>query len=388
MSVRLSIGFIAAGMLLALPSIHRADDDLNRFVEQNRLLAQKIKTEASHAMAEARTVQKNEPEQAKTLLEKALKQVQNATALAANEQTQLTSQLLGRIREVNELIREQKVARDQAPLKVLPKRTGTEAAGSGVSRVAKQFIEKGNAESDAGARFQEQKSQGFSAATGSIARSSVPPTDDVMFPKDWKDKTKLRDKYAGAPLSDKEVALLKALNSVMSVNYEGRTFKQVIEDLSERTGQSLIVDPNALKEAESDYSDPVNIKLNKVTVRTILRAVLANERLTYVIQEGTIQIVTPERAKQMMIVRTYPVSDIVAPTGFAARFGPFIAHAQMLANVQTLVAIVQNSVDPNIWRENGGGGSITFHESSMSLIIRAPAEFHYQFAGGNLFGGR
>jgi hypothetical protein len=384
---RLSFALLIAGLWIALPQLACADDDLNKFVEQNRILAQKVKTEANYAMVQARVVQKADPEQAKALLEKALKQVQNSTALSANDQTQLTSQLLGRIREVGEILRERKVASEQAPLRELPKRSGTEPAGTGVSGVAQKFIEKGNAGVDADRGFKEEQNKGFGATVGSIAKSSVPPTDDVMFPKDWAAKTKLREKYAGAQLSPKEAALVKALNSVMSVNFEGNTLRQVIDYLQERTGQAIIIDPASLKEANSDYGDPINFKVNKVTFRTILRKVLADVGLTYVIQEGTIQCVTQERARQMMVVRTYPISDIVAPNGFQLRFGPFIAHAQMLSNVQTLMNIIQSSVDPTIWREGGGGGNISFHEPSMSLIIRAPAEFHYQFAGGGMFGG-
>ena len=36
----------------------RADDDLGKFVEQNRILAQKVKTEAAQAMTQARALEK------------------------------------------------------------------------------------------------------------------------------------------------------------------------------------------------------------------------------------------------------------------------------------------------------------------------------------------
>ncbi len=388
MSVRLVVSLLAVGLFLAIPYTVRADDDLDRFVEKNRLLAQKVKTEANHAMLQARAVQKADPEQAQELLQKALKQVQNSTALAATDQTQLTTQLLGRLREVGEILREQKVAREQAPLRDLPNRPSTGPSGAGVSGVAKSFIEKGNAGVDAGSRFQEEKNRGYSATVSGIAKSSVLPTDDVMFPKDWAEKTKLREKYAGPQLSAKEVALLKALNSVLSVDFDGKTLREAIDYLQDRTGQAIIIDPASLKEANSDYTDPIKFKANKLTFRTILRMVLGEVGLTFVIQEGTIQAVTRERAREMMVVRTYPVSDIVAPNGFGIRFGPLVARAQMLNNVQTLIGIIQSSVDPTLWQANGGNGSITFHEASMALIIRAPAEFHYQFAGGGLFSGR
>jgi len=388
MSIRLAVSLLTVGLFLAMPYTARADDDLDRFVEKNRLLAQKVKTEANHAMLQARVVQKADPAQAQALLQSALKQVQNSTALAATEQTQLTTQLLGRLREVGDILREQKVTREQAPLRDLPNKPSTGSSGSGASGIAKSFIEKGNAGVEAGSRFQEEKNKGYSATVGGIAKSSILPTDDVMFPKDWAEKTKLREKYAGPQLTAKEAALIKALNSVLSVDFDGKTLREAIDYLQDRTGQSIIIDPASLKEANSDYTDPVKFKANKITFRTILRSVLREVGMTFVIQEGTIQVVTPERAREMMVVRTYPVSDIVAPNGFALRFGPLIARAQMLNNAQALINIIQSSVDPTLWQANGGNGSVTFNEASMSLIIRAPAEFHYTFAGGGMFGGR
>jgi type II secretory pathway component GspD/PulD (secretin) len=214
----------------------------------------------------------------------------------------------------------------------------------------------------------------------------VLPTDDVTFPKDWAAKSKLRDKLFGSKMSDKEVALVKALNSVLSVDFDEKSLKSVLEYLQDRTGQSIIVDPISLKEANADYTDPVSLKVNKATFRTILKTILARNGLTYVIQEGTLQVVTPARAREMMVVRTYPINDIVAATGVGLQFGPFLARQQMLSNVQTLINTIQSSVDPTLWQPNGPG-SIQFYEPGMALIIRAPTEFHYQLAGGGMFGG-
>jgi hypothetical protein len=376
---------LGVGLLTAVSSGARADDDLSKFVEKNRVLADKVKTEASRAMDQARVLKNTEPERAKAVLENALKQVQNSTALSANEQTQLSGQLLSRLREINEIIRQQKVTREQAPLRELPPRRPTDKPKvGGPGDVAQRFIESGRAGADAQSRYLDDKNKGFNSTLNSVASSSVPPPRDVNFPKDWAAKTKLREKYAGPVLSEKEVALVKALNSVLSVDYQEKPLKDVLEDLQKRTGQAIIVDPSSLKESNADYSDPVTLKLNKVLFRTILRKVLADNGLTFVIQEGTIQAVTPAKAREMMVVRTYPINDIVAPDGFAMRFGPFVARAQMLTNVQNLINSIKTSVDPGLWTE--GGGSVQFYEPGMALIIRAPTEFHFQMSGA--FGRR
>jgi hypothetical protein len=289
--------------------------------------------------------------------------------------------LLGRIREVAEIARQQKVAGQQAPLKELPKKPATEPPAKSPASVAEKFIESTGGSVGAAARIQDDKNKGFAGAIGGIAKSSIPQGEDVKFPKDWASKTKLREKYAGPVLSPKEIALVKALNSVMSVDFNETPLKTVLEVLQDRTGQAIIVDLASLKEANTDYTDPVTFKVNKALFSTILRKVLRDNGLTYVIQEGTLQVVTQAKAREMMTVRTYPINDLVQASSFAQQFGPFAARAQMLNNVQNLILMIQNSVDPAIWQANGGSASITFSEPGMALIIRAPTEFHYQFGG-------
>jgi hypothetical protein len=70
MFLRLLSSLLILSIVLATPLAGRADDDLAKFVEQNRLLAQKVKTDAAAAIAQARTLEKADPEQAQTLASK------------------------------------------------------------------------------------------------------------------------------------------------------------------------------------------------------------------------------------------------------------------------------------------------------------------------------
>ena len=381
MAFRSLCALLSPSLMLAFTAWAQADDDLGKFVEQNRVLAQKIKTEASQAMAQARLLEKTDAEQAQAILQKALRQVQNATVLSSMEQTQVTAQLLGRLREVGEAIRQQKVGQQQAPLKELPKKPVVDS-GAGPSSVAKDFIDRASTTVGSAARIKQERDANFGKVVANLGAGAIPVDGEVVFPKDWKAKSELRKKLTEPQLSPKEIALMKALNSVMSVEFNETPLKKVIEILEDRTGQSIIVDLASLKEANTEYTDPVTFKANKLLFRSILRKVLADNNLTYVIKEGTLQVVTPAKAREMMTVRTYPISDLVAADDIAIQFGPFVARQKMLYNVQMLINTIQNSVDPSIWQANGGGGSIQFYEPGMALIIRAPTEFHYQFAGG------
>ena len=207
----------------------------------------------------------------------------------------------------------------------------------------------------------------------------------VEYPKYWAQLTESRKNFVGNKLTAKETTLLKALNSTLSVDFKESQFKDVLGYLMEKTGLAIIVDEGSLNDANVEYSDPVNFKINKVTVRTILKKVLADRGLSYIIKEGTIQVVTPQKARDSMVVRSYPIDDLVGIGN--QRYGPFVNRAIMLNNVQSLILNLQSAIDPALWNVNGGPGAITFNESSRALIIRAPAEMHYMLGNGGFCRG-
>jgi hypothetical protein len=174
-------------------------------------------------------------------------------------------------------------------------------------------------------------------------------------------------------LDAKEEAVLRALKSVVPVNFEGAKFKEVIELLQEKLKVPLVVNQDSLREAMVEYDDPVNLKVpGKIEVRTLLRKVLGDRGLGYIVKAGAIQVVTAKQAREAMVTRSYPVGDLVTPQTRFANLGPQMA----LLNVQSLINIIMNSAgDPALWQQDGA--SIQFDPKQKVLIIRAPAELHY-----------
>ena len=181
-------------------------------------------------------------------------------------------------------------------------------------------------------------------------------------------------------LTAKEKALLKMLNSTLSVDFKDTTLKEALELIQEKTNNALpiFLDEGSLKEANIESDEPVTFKVRKATVRTILKKILADKGLTYVIKEATIQVVTPQKAREMMVVRTYPVGDLLGSNNpFLDPFG-----FQQLAAINALINVIKTTIEPSIWEQ---GGTITFFPPG-SLIIRAPAELHYQMGFGGGYG--
>ena len=383
MSGRSLVSILALGLLsLAAPAV-RADDELDRFVERNKVLAEKLRADVKAALKTSQTLERTDAPQARLVLDKVLTRLKAGDELPADEKAKLTSQVQARLRQVDELAREQRLAAEQAAESRRPRAERAEA-GQGTAGQAQDFIDRAKAGVSAAEQRRAESARGFARTVDGIEASATLTDRDVTLPKDWAARSEMRKKLTGPQLSPKEVALLKALNSTMSVDFKDHAFKDVLNYLMDRTGQTIIVDQASLKDAMVDYEDPVTLKVNKVTVRTILKKVLADRGLSYVIKEGAVQVMSPQRAREMMVVRTYPIDDLVAPGQLARLYGPFVARAQMLQNVDGLIRMIQNTVDPTLWNANGGPGSIAFHEPSLSLVIRAPTEFHYQFATSGL----
>jgi hypothetical protein len=233
----------------------------------------------------------------------------------------------------------------------------------------------------------KQRELNFRNTIAGIEKTPEYPTDDkpYVFPKYWKELSELRKKQAGPQLTAKEIKLLKALNSVYKPDYDDKKFRDVIDHIQEKSGITLIIDEGSMRDAMVEYDDPVTFKTGtKVTVRTILKKVLGDKGLTYIIKEGMVQVMTPKKASEMLVTRSYPVADLVTPDMQAQMFGPFVARAQLLYNAQQLINLVQSTIEPDSWQPNGPN-TITFWEPTRTLIVRAPTEMHYQLGSG-MFG--
>jgi hypothetical protein len=133
-----------------------------------------------------------------------------------------------------------------------------------------------------------------------------------------------------------------------------------------------------------ESNSPVKLTYRTMALRTVLRKFLGEYGLTYIIKDEAIYVTTAKRAREMMVTRVYYLGDLVAGVGTfggGATWGPVIAREQMLENAKFITQLITSSIDPDSWSERGGGGSVTFHEPTMSLVIRQSAEVHAMIKG-------
>jgi len=218
-------------------------------------------------------------------------------------------------------------------------------------------------------------------AMNDVQRSALPAIGDIEFPKDWKEKTLRRQTQV--ELSAREKAIIESLNAPMTLLANERPFEELIQEMSNKMQQDIMVDPKSLQDAGLDLKKPVSVSGRDISARTFLRQVLAGQGLTFVVQDEVIKVVTVERAREMLVTRVYYLGDIVSgvgPFGGSLRWGTLLDYEQTVANVRVIIDSIVNSIDPMSWKEKGGAGTVNFHFASMSLIVRASSEVHASLA--------
>jgi hypothetical protein len=243
--------------------------------------------------------------------------------------------------------------------------------------IAKDRIDAAKKNAESQSELNKAREQGLTDVTIDVLRSNS-KTQEERITKYFIAKSDLRK----TKLSKEEAALLKALSSTISVDFDKYAFKEVMNYLGDKTGINIFPDAASLKEAGVEYDTPVTFKAKNVSLRTVLKKVLADLGLTYVIVDGNVQIIHPDRTKDYLVARSYPVQDLIAP--FDMRWGPIANRIQMNQQAALLMQMIMNTIEPTSWQgmSDRGFGTISYDPATMSLIVRQTAEMHYMLGGG------
>ena len=432
--VRGALAALSLSLIVAIPQPARAQstgdrrgDYLDQVRSMNDVAAQKIEFEVRNTLRATQRLMFSDPAKALERLKQTLAMLQNDTVLSEGRRATLIRVVKDRIRvaqagpdtttsadsrkaqvagrqaeQAQDKAVDQSVQRSLENIRKLQQDGKTAEASRQAAELARNNPDNPAAQAasrqaaaldrmagDRGTRRAQQDR--FASTMNDIDRSAIPPAGDVDFPKDWKERSERRKKYRGVQLTTKEKAILQALAAPVSVNFQGSTFETAIDYLSTLSNQPIIVDKAALKDADIGYDAPVNFKLKNVSMRTVLRKLLGEFGLAYVVKDQAILITTAQRAKEMMVVRAYPIGDLVTGLGGIGglnplQFGPVLGQAlnqqQMGQNVNGIISMIQSGVEPDSWKVNGGGGTIVYDPLTMSLIVKQSAEVHAMMGGG------
>jgi hypothetical protein len=399
-------------------------DLLDQVKRQNEVVAQKMESEVRDALTEAQRLSGSDPARVVERLKKTLGLLEADRALTAARRDLLIRQIKDRLRVAEvEAERFARKAGEPSPKLASPENKTREAEQRAAeadkinrtldyitqlqkegrtaqaSRAAEdlfrqypnlaapQVIGRTSTVLDQVAYLRGLKDEAANrriAFQNSIDRAALAAGGDMEFPKNWHEIVSRPTRTTQTSLTTKEKQIYASLSKVLSVDYDKIGFMDVIEDISNRLGQPILLDKASLAEVGVSSETQVSLKIKGVTARTVLRKILGDVGLSYIVKDETIQVVSEKVARETMITKTYYLGTLLAGGPFSdagIRFVPGLSQFEAMQNVLSVVQMIQNTVDPPSWSANGGKGTITFHAPSMSLIIRNTAEVHGMMSG-------
>ena len=108
-------------------------------------------------------------------------------------------------------------------------------------------------------------------------------------------------------------ALEGRMNLPTTIQFDGMPLRKALDDLRQIHGLNIYVDEQALLERGIGLDRPVTIKLDQIALKMVLNLMLRNLGLTYIIEDGTVQITTPDKTRGKMTLATHYVADLVIP---------------------------------------------------------------------------
>jgi len=212
------------------------------------------------------------------------------------------------------------------------------------------------------------------SATGTVVTTTAAPVNRI--------------EYIPEPSEDEE-KILKALDEPIKLDLDESTLSDAVEYIQQKTGANINLDERALGDAAIDPSVPVTFHSGKRALRSSLRQILGRLDLTFFVADDALTITTEEKAESIFITRTYPVADLVAsdvilpyPTTTPGEDGATTETATTDEKpnpkrkpptaknaYERLAQVVQSTVAPDSWNDDGGRGAVAIVPESKSLVI-------------------
>lgn len=197
--------------------------------------------------------------------------------------------------------------------------------------------------------------------------------------------------------------------TVPEVRFDAAALESVFDWFADASGQNVVVQWQMLADVGIERDQPVTLRLRNVRLGTVLWLILnhvagPDMQLAYEADREVILISTAQALSQRMIVRVYDVTDLLsrAPhfrsayrvdlsaSGADGGIGrlesagsgdedPEPAAGTAPGAMALLVNVIQETVEPDSWRDNGGEGTIM--PFGTQLVVRNTIGVHQQLAG-------
>lgn len=182
---------------------------------------------------------------------------------------------------------------------------------------------------------------------------------------------------ADAAAEREQQQLERVLTERGSIDFLQLRLRDAVDTLAEQFHLPIKLSNKKLDEASVSPDTPITARLENLPLESILRVILKDLELTFVIREEMIQITTPEDAESQLELRVYPVLDLVVERAIDPRDGVMKEYA----DYDSLIEVIISSVKPDSWNDVGGPGPVDSFANAGVLVIAQTREVHNQIQG-------
>jgi hypothetical protein len=146
--------------------------------------------------------------------------------------------------------------------------------------------------------------------------------------------------------------LREKLQGNVSVDFQDSPLEAAVQRLAEEASVDVRLDVSALRNARIREREPVTLKLADRSLETVLRAVVLDLDLTWVLRDGVLWITSAEAADEFLKTAVYDVRDLCRDSGES----------------EALIGAIKSQAEPSSWDDVGGDGSIEFAKPGILVI--------------------
>jgi type II secretory pathway component GspD/PulD (secretin) len=214
--------------------------------------------------------------------------------------------------------------------------------------------------------------------------SRIPWGSDILYPKNWLEIVARRAGIEGSGGMDEDFELNRLLESTQEeINFEEQPFDQVIDFLTDLNQMNIAVD-------WADLEHNVGFAVAEGLLRIATKEKLDRNKFILVYDIRDLIVNIPRFAKAPLIDATGLGSgdlgtvDLTRGSGslFGSQGGALLRQAEREVGLdqpgaEEIMDIVRQTVEPDSWRETGGGGG-ALRELNGQLIVYNTSEAHQQ----------
>ncbi len=172
---------------------------------------------------------------------------------------------------------------------------------------------------------------------------------------------------AEPPLCSQEAQIEEALRAKCDLEFTEHPLIDALRRLAEQRQVQLCIDHRALADEGFSEEAPVTCSIKGLPLRTALQLLLDELDLIYLIRHEVLFVTTKTEAENMLVIKVYPVFDLVARPSNASSNSPGLDFTTLIENITTNIAMTT-------WDEVGGPGSIQEFTNSARGDLPDPCD--------------